>query len=54
MAIGLDYADGIEFAEQEIECIAKEIEVAGDCLKNVIETIASANEDQEYLYKEIK
>lgn len=51
MSLGLDYADGIEFAEQEIDCIAKELKNVGGSLRNVIEIIACANEDQENIYK---
>lgn len=51
MSMGLDYADGIEYAEEEIQCIAKELEQAGDSLKNVIEIIALDNADQEDVYK---
>lgn len=51
MSLCLDYADGIDYAEEEIQCIAKEIEQAGDSLKNVIEIIALSHEDQEDVYK---
>ena len=47
MSLGLDYADGIEYAEEEIKCITEELEGIGDSLRNVLETIASANEDME-------
>lgn len=51
MSLCLDYADGIDYAEEEIQCIAQEIKQAGDSLKNVIETIALSHEDQENVYK---
>lgn len=47
MFLGLDYADGIEYAEEEIECISEELDGIGESLRNVLETIASANEDME-------
>lgn len=47
MSLGLDYADGIEYAEEEIKCITEELEGIGDSLRNVLETIASTNEDME-------
>lgn len=47
MSLGLDYADGIEYAEEEIECISEELERIGDSLRNVLETIAFSNEDME-------
>lgn len=50
MSLGLDYADGIAFAEQEIDCIANELKNVGNNLRNVLETIACANEDQEKIY----
>lgn len=51
MSMGLGYADGIEFAEQEIDCISDELSDIGDSLFNVIETIAYANAEQENVYK---
>lgn len=47
MSLGLDYADGIEYADEEIECISQELGRIGDSLRNVLENIASANEDTE-------
>lgn len=47
MSLGLDYADGIEYAEEEIDCIAEELKKTRDSLRNVLENIASANEDME-------
>lgn len=54
MSLGLDYADGIEYADEEIECIAGELEEIGDSLRNVLETIASANEDMEKFMDDYK
>lgn len=51
MSLGLDYADGIEYAEQEISCITNDLDRIGDSLRNVIEIIACANEDQEDVYQ---
>ena len=47
MSLGLDYADGIEYANEEIDCISQELERIGDSLRNVLETIASSNEGME-------
>lgn len=47
MALGLDYADGIEYAEDEIACIANDLDGIGDSLKHVLENIASSNEGME-------
>lgn len=52
MHLDLGYADGIEYAEEEIECIAKEIKVLQDnqcdSLLNVLEMIALQNEKMEF------
>lgn len=45
MSLGLDYADGIEYAEEEIACIANDLEGAGDSLKNILENIAMSNKE---------
>lgn len=47
MSLGLDYADGIEYANEEINCISQNLERIGNSLRNVLENIASANEDME-------
>ena len=47
MSLGLDYADGIEYVNEEINCISQNLERIGDSLRNVLENIASANEDME-------
>lgn len=47
LSLGLDYADGIEYAEEEIECIANELEKSGDSLKQALENIAMQNESME-------
>lgn len=51
MSLGLDYADGIESAEEEIEYIARELEAIGDSLLQVLENIALDNEKMENVYK---
>lgn len=53
MSLGLDYADGIEDADQEIKCIAKELENIGDSLRNILENIAASNEDMESFVDEL-
>ena len=45
MALGLDYADGIEYAEEEIACIANDFDGIGDSLKHVLENIAMSNKE---------
>lgn len=47
LSLGLDYSDGIEYAEEEINCIADELEVIGDSLKQALENIAMQNECME-------
>lgn len=54
MSLGLDYADGIEVAEEEIECITEELEGIGDSLLQVLEVIAANNEDTENVYKKLR
>lgn len=51
MSLDMDYADNIEFAEDEIESIAQEIEAAGDALKQALEMIALQNSDMKDWYK---
>lgn len=45
MSLGLDYADGIEYAEDEIACIANNLDGIGDSLKHVLENIAMSNKE---------
>ena len=49
VCLDLDYRDYIEFADQELEELAKEIQTARelklDCLINVLEIIAAQQED---------
>lgn len=45
MSLGLDYADGIEYAEDEINCIANDLKGVGDSLKSVLENIAMSNKE---------
>lgn len=54
MSLGLDYADGIEDAEEEIEYIVRDLEDIGDSLLQVLESIALDNEKMENFYKKIK
>ena len=57
MSLGLDYADGIECAEKEIEYITKELnllkETNCDALLNTLENIALQNEKLEFWKEEI-
>lgn len=53
MSLGLDYADGIEDAEEEIEYIVRDLEDVGDSLLQVIESIALDNEHMENVYRRI-
>lgn len=48
MSLGLDYADGIEFAEEEIEYIARDLDDIGDSLLHVLENIALDNEKRNF------
>ena len=45
MSLGLDYADGIEYAEEEIYCIANDLQSISDSLRTVLENIAMSNEE---------
>lgn len=51
MSLDMDYADYIEFAEEEIETLAQEIESSGDSLKQALEIIALQNSDMKDWYK---
>lgn len=53
MSLGLDYADGIEDAEEEIEYIVRDLEDIGDSLLQVLESIALDNEHMENVYERI-
>lgn len=53
MSLGLDYADGIEDAEEEIEYIVRDLEDVGDSLLQVLESIALDNEHMENVYRRI-
>lgn len=50
MSLGLDYADGIEDAEEEIEYIVRDLEDIGDSLLHVLENIALDNEKMENFF----
>lgn len=54
MSLGLDYADGIEFAEEEIEYIARDLDGVGDSLLQALEIIALNNEQMENVYQRLK
>lgn len=54
MSLGLDYADGIEDAEEEIEYIVRDLEGVGDSLLQVLENIALVNEQMENVYHRLK
>lgn len=57
MSLDMDYADSLEYAEEEIECITKELQVLSenkcDSLMQVLEVIAGKNEDMEHWKDEI-
>ena len=57
MSLGLDYADGIEFAEEEITAITNELQLLkenkADSLLNVLEMIALDNVDMENWHKTV-
>ena len=52
MSLDMDYADYIEYAEQEINCIEKELIVLKenncDCLLQALTIIAEQNEHMEF------
>lgn len=50
MSLGLDYADGIECAEEEIEYIVRDLDGVGDSLLQVLENIALDNEKMENFF----
>lgn len=50
MSLGLDYSDGIEDAEEEIEYIVRDLEGVGDSLLQVLENIALDNEKMENFF----
>ena len=54
----MDYADSLEFAEEEIECITKELQVLSenrcDSLMQILEVIAGENEDMEHWKERIE
>lgn len=58
MSLDMDYADYIEHSEEEISCIARELQVLQDdncdSLLQVLEIIAMQNEDMEHWKDEIK
>lgn len=51
MSVGLDYADGVEDAEEEIEYIVRDLDGVGDSLLQVLENIALDNKHMENAYK---
>ncbi len=58
MSLDMDYADSLEFAEEEIECITKELQVLSenrcDSLMQILEVIAGENEDMEHWKERIE
>lgn len=58
LSLDMDYADGIEFMDYEVEEIAAELdllkEIKCDSLIQVLEVIAGKNEDMESFYDDIK
>lgn len=54
MSLGLDYADGSEDAEEEIEYIVRDLEGVGDSLIQVLENIALDNEKMENFLSRMK
>lgn len=58
MSLDMDYADSLEFAEKEIECITKELQVLSenrcDSLMQILEVIAGENEDMEHWKERIE
>lgn len=58
LSLDMDYADGIEFMDDEVEEIAAELdllnEIKCDSLIQVLEVIAGKNEDMESFYDGIK
>ena len=56
MSLDMDYAESLEFAEEEIECITKELQVLSenrcDSLMQILEVIAGENEDMEHWIEE--
>lgn len=52
LSLDMDYADYLEFAEDEIACIEKELQTLRnnncDCLLQALEVIASRNESLEF------
>lgn len=57
MSLDMDYADSLEYAEEEIECMTKELQVLSenkcDSLLQALEIIAMQNKDMEHWKDEI-
>lgn len=58
LSLDMDYADSLEYMDDEIETIAGELELLReincDCLLQALEVIAGRNEDMEKFYDEIR
>lgn len=56
LSLDMDYADSLEYMNDEIEMIAAELEVLKknkcDCLLQALEVIAGKNEDMEEFYED--
>ena len=57
MSLDMDYADYIEYAEEEIDCIRKGLLILKenncDCLLQALEIISSKNEKMEFWYNDM-
>lgn len=58
LSLDMDYADSLEYMDDEIKMIAAELEVLKknncDCLLQALEVVAERNEDMEKFYEDIK
>lgn len=57
LSLDMDYADSLEYMDDEIEMIAAELEVLKknrcDCLLQALEVIAGKNKDMEEFYEDV-
>ena len=58
LSLGLDYADGIEYAEEEIQCIEKQIQLLADnecdSILVALDQIACKNEKMENWHERVR